>query len=557
MKNVKNSLSFQNIFKRETKLASYIIVCMTIVVISLSYAMFFKVEGNSNNQEVVAGEFKFTYSNGTTITNANNAKCFLPYTADEASLVVTECSYQLNVQNTSALKANYTLSLVAQAGNALEATKLKVILKKQNGTAMDVVSGYPKKVSELTNNVLVTESLEPNETVVYSVQLYFDDTSFIDGDTSKAINYKIVGSGLVDEANQDVTTVPPTPATETITTLVSGANKSSTDVYTVPNKTSDSCTYTLAYDGTTDNNLRYVGSNPCNYVKIDNEIWRIIGVMNNIDDGTGKKESRIKLIRNESIGAYSWDSSSVNSGSGVNEWSQADLMKLLNPGYESESVGGSLYYNNGSGNCYIRYNNATGACDFTSSGLKTNLKKLIGNTLWHTGTNGTNDWKSASNGLASHFYSYERSSNNGKICTSNTNCNDTVTRTTTWNGKIGLMYPSDYGYATSGGTSMNRASCLARELYNWDSASDCYNNDWIYNSSNWQWTLSPSAASSYALYVFFVDRDGLVRNYVASAGFSYINGAPDASLVRPSVYLISKTSILGGDGTLENPYEIG
>ena len=190
MKNVKNSLSFQNIFKRETKLASYIIVCMTIVVISLSYAMFFKVEGNSNNQEVVAGEFKFTYSNGTTITNANNAKCFLPYTADEASLVVTECSQQLNVQNTSALKANYTLSLVAQAGNALEATKLKVILKKQNGTAMDVVSGYPKKVSELTNNVLVTESLEPNETVVYSVQLYFDDTSFIDGDTSKALIIK-------------------------------------------------------------------------------------------------------------------------------------------------------------------------------------------------------------------------------------------------------------------------------------------------------------------------------------------------------------------------------
>ena len=117
-------------------------------------------------------------------------------------------------------------------------------MKKQDGTTMNVVSGYPKKVSELTNNVLVTESLEPNETVVYSVQLYFDDTSFIDGDTSKAINYKIVGSGLVDEANQDVTTVPPT-ATETITTLVSGANKSSTDVYTVPDKTSDTCTYTM------------------------------------------------------------------------------------------------------------------------------------------------------------------------------------------------------------------------------------------------------------------------------------------------------------------------
>ena len=548
---MKNSLSFQNIFKRETKLASYIIVCMTIVVISLSYAMFFKVEGNSNNQEVVAGEFKFTYSNGTTITNANNATCFLPYTADEASLVVTECSYQLNVQNTSVLKANYTLSLVAQDGNALEASKLKVILKKQDGTTMNVVSGYPKTVSDLTNGVLVTESLDPNETVVYSVQLYFDDATFVDGDTSKAINYKIVGSGLVDEDNQDINTVIVPKATETITNLVTGADSSSNDVYTVPDKTSDSCTYTLAYDGTDDNNLRYVGKNPCNYVKIDDELWRIVGVMNNVDDGTGKKESRIKLIRNESIGTYSWDTSesSVNNGYGVNEWSQADLMKLLNPGYESESIGGSLYYNSVSGNCYSSSNNGTKACDFTNSGLKTNLKSLIGDTLWNTGSNGTNSYTSSSNGLVSHFYSYERSSNTGKICSSGTYCNDTVERATTWQGKVGLMYPSDYGYATSGGSTSNRTSCLNKELYNWYSSSysDCKNNDWLYNSSNWQWTISPYANSSDASYVFGVFYPGSV----------YYTYASRAGLVRPSVYLISKTSILGGEGTLENPYEIG
>ena len=45
------------------------------------------------------------------------------------------------------------------------------------------------------------------------------------------------------------------------------------------------------------------------------------------------------------------------------------------------------------------------------------------------------------------------------------------------------MYPSDYGYATSGGSTSNRTSCLNSELYNWDSASDCYNNDWLYNSA--------------------------------------------------------------------------
>ena len=343
----------------------------------------------------------------------------------------------------------------------------------------------------------------------------------------------------------------PVIATTLLNNLVSGANKSSTDVYTVPDKTSDTCTYTLAYDGTTDNNLRYVGANPCNYVKIDNEIWRIIGIMNNIDDGTGKKETRIKLIRNEAIGEYSWDSSesSVNSGRGVNEWSQADLMKLLNPGYESESVGGSLYYNNSSGNCYSRDNNATKACDFTTTGLKTNLKNLVGNTLWNTGTNGTNSYTSASNGLASHFYSYERSSNNGKRCTSGNDCNDAVTRTTTWNGKIGLMYPSDYGYATIGGSTSNRTSCLNKELFNWESSSysDCKNNDWLYNSSTSQWTFSPRANSSRAYTVF----------RVSSTGYVNYSGAFSVGLVRPSVYLISKTSILSGEGTLENPYEIG
>ena len=332
---------------------------------------------------------------------------------------------------------------------------------------------------------------------------------------------------------------------DVLTYVKNNADSTSTDVYTVPDKEGDSCTYTLAYDGTSDNNLRYVGSNPCNYVKIDNEIWRIIGLMNNIDDGTGKKETRIKLIRNEAIGTYSWDSSesSVNSGYGVNEWSQADLMKLLNPGYESESVGGSLYYNNSSGNCYYAENNATKACDFTTTGLKTNLKNLVGNTLWHTGSQGTN-----SSSLTSSFYTYERSSNTGKICTSGTYCNDTVTRTTTWNGKIGLMYPSDYGYATSGGSTSNRTSCLNKELYNWSSSSysDCKNNDWLL-TSKFQWTVSPFAISSSAAGVFVFDGYGRVN----------ADGAYDAGLVRPSVYLISKTSILGGEGSETNPYILG
>src|SRR5574344_1529287 len=229
---------------------------------------------------------------------------------------------------------------------------------------------------------------------------------------------------------------------------------------------------TLEYDGTTDNNLRYIGATPNNYVSFNRELWRIIGVMNNIDNGSGTKETRLKIIRSESIGNYSWDSSesTINSGLGVNEWSQADLMTELNSG---------PYWNRTSGACYSGNNNTTTTCDFSSTGLTSASQAMIGNALWNTGTNGTNSsWYSS--GAVTQWYTYERSSDTGKICTSGGYCNDTVSRTTTWIGRVGLMYPSDYFYATGGGSTTNRASCLATTNKNWfNTYTDCNTNDWF------------------------------------------------------------------------------
>ena len=294
-------------------------------------------------------------------------------------------------------------------------------------------------------------------------------------------------------------------------------------------------------------NTRYIGSNPNNYVSVDGDIWRIIGTMKDVDDGTGNKSDRVKLIRSESIGEYSWDTSesSVNNGYGVNEWSGADLMKLLNPGYESESVGGSLYWNNQSGTCYIFENNDTTSCDFTSTGIKDKLKTLISDAVWNTGSQGTNDYTSASGGLTKHFYAYERSSNTGKICTSGDYCNDTVERTTTWKGLVGLMYPSDYGYATSGGSTTDRATCLNKELYNWSdsSVSDCQDNDWLVNEYD-QWTILPGADSLSAIGA------GIVSNF----GRGDASGVFNSHGVRPVVYLTSNVGVQSGDGSSGNPF---
>ena len=535
--------------KKRNILITIVLLIGIIAIIGVSYAIWFLNLTQTGQNNIASSCFNITF---TDKDNISLQKAY-PILDEEGKKLAP---YEFTITNTCDSYASFNVNLEVLNTTTLtnnDAVKA-MISSKTNDTETEIttslLSGYKTTTKTLDNAQtsfnLTTGYLKAKESKTYTLRLWLDENVGMNTEgvqNAKFSSKVVVTTSYIEEI--------PVAGKDVLSYVKENADSSSTDVITVPGISNDSCTYTLAYDGTSDNNLRYVGKNPCNYVKIDNEYWRIIGLMNNIDDGTGKKETRIKLIRNESIGTYSWDTSesSINSGYGVNEWSQADLMKLLNPGYESESVGGSLYYNNSSGNCYSSGNNGTTACDFTNSGLKTNLKNLVGNTLWNTGTNGTNSYESASNGLASHFYSYERSSNNGKICTSGDYCNDTVTRTTTWNGKIGLMYTSDYGYATSGGSTSNRTSCLNRELYHWDgsSYSDCKNNDWLYNTSNWQWTVSPSAASAYDYVVFRVGDSGGVGGLNASS----------AGLVRPSVYLISKTSILGGEGTLENPYEVG
>ena len=233
-------------------------------------------------------------------------------------------------------------------------------------------------------------------------------------------------------------------------------------------KNADKNTEELVYDETVDNNLRYIGADPNNYVSFNNELWRIIGVMNNIDDGTGKKETRLKIIRDEPIGEYSWDNKGEN---GENDWTTASLQTVLNSG---------AYYNRTSGECPYGQNGATTSCDFTSTGLTEDAKSLINNAVWNLGGSDTSD-----NVTTAMFYERERG--------------DTVynERPTEWTGQIGLMYPSDYGYATSGSNTIDRSVCISEYLYNWEELSDCYINDWLYEENLHRWGVCQEKCVSY------------------------------------------------------------
>ena len=292
MNNQKESkLSFKNIFQRETKLATYIIVCCTILVLGISYAVFFQVNQNSNNQVVEAGDLTFTYQDGNQITSSSKSSCFEPMSDDEAGLYSNNCSYQFSVQNTGSLMGSYTLTLTANASNNAPADQIKVILKRQNAEGiLETVEGYPKKVSEITNGILLENGeINVGESIVYSIQLYVDESTVtdpnVDSGTAYNIDYMINGTATVHE-NQDISSEVSKTAVDTIKEIAASN----------PDKIVD--------DGTTDHNLRYVGANPNNYVSFNGELWRIMGVMNNTQLENGNTVSLLKLIRDESSCNY-------------------------------------------------------------------------------------------------------------------------------------------------------------------------------------------------------------------------------------------------------------
>ncbi len=303
----------------------------------------------------------------------------------------------------------------------------------------------------------------------------------------------------------------------------------------------------LLYDDTKDKNLRYVGATPNNYVYFNCEdgveasdetceTWRIIGVMNNIEDEDGNMGSHLKMIRDKFEKNYSWDSShsSINNGYGVNEWSQTAIEKVLNNEY--------LNRTSGSNRCYKNYGDTIEACpNWASIGIRESSRNMISSVKWNTGTMPVA--YSTSLITAKYMYEAERSNHHGKEwcqASGESECNDDVARTTTWTGKVGLMYPSDYGYAVGGNV---RDTCLGKTMNSYNGY-NCMTNDWLYDKNNYQWAMTPVPRSSDADRVFYVVYNGDV---------SY-NHASTAYAVRPVVYLAPSVKIKDGNGEVGDPF---
>ncbi len=273
-------------------------------------------------------------------------------------------------------------------------------------------------------------------------------------------------------------------------------------------------------------NIRYAGANPDNYVwfNCDDyngitqenaasekhcEKWRIIGLFKDIEKENSSKESLVKIVRNESIGETSWNYKYAN------DWTNAFLQNSLNNDYlNSNDIG-----------VWITSSKDPNYKSITNSSIG-----MIENVKWYLGGNDNSGM------TAAEFYTVERGDKTYQ------------SQPTVWPGKVGLIYPSDYGYASGGGVSTTRDVCLAKDLNTWDSnpyKTDCADNDWLKPNSINLWTLMPY--SNGGDFSFFVTYTGIV---------DYDAGVVAEFDVRPSLYLSSKVKIAGevGNGSEQNPY---
>ena len=302
-----------------------------------------------------------------------------------------------------------------------------------------------------------------------------------------------------------------------------------------------------------DGTYTYKGGAPANYIKLDTDIYRIMGI---------EKDNTLKVIKEDSLGNMIWDPGYSSNISGVTS---------------SSSIDGTRYSNTNTDYCYYtssssQYNgcNSWGSSSSTLDSNGENVTVMP----WEAGSttlkdlpkydsylnvylNGGKYLKASSSGNSDEYQeitgwveglSYKSLIEqhsfdigpvkylSGQLLAEDIN----QAHAYTWKGKVGLMTAIDYVKAST------NSACTG--VYAYASNSTCYNNNSSHNylyKSSWQWTISPSPGSK--------------SNYVWSAESSSLiiyNGAHYEGGVRPVLYLSSDTQLTGNGTSASDAYTI-
>ena len=246
-----------------------------------------------------------------------------------------------------------------------------------------------------------------------------------------------------------------------------------------------------------ENGYRYEGSNPNNYIYMTNkstnekQIWKIIGVFPDGENG----EEVIRVRRHYEQGRFPTGAFDLNG----NLWQDSTLYTNLKNDYNTSNYSGTVKFK-------MYLGTSSSFESYTSSDLY-NMERLLN-----------------SKGTASNYA-------NG---------------VTSYVGEVGLIYPSDYGYAAQA------SDCLRTVKPNsYGSNSTCYTKNWLYQgSSTLQWIISPEYYTKYSVITIYTD--GNLTEYNDS--YDYLTPG-DNGAYSPVMALSSEITI-SGTGTVSDPYVI-
>ena len=494
---------------------------VTSIVIGTTFAIYENTINTNKNHIIKTGVVNFTLTESTNGIVLNNLQELTDYEG-----MAQETFYEFTIKNTGNTITDYEISLVdkpnsSYTGTILNEKYIKVGLLKNNSEEIIV---NLKEVNRLIDKV----TLDVDKSANYKLRLWLDLKDITDEEKEALVGQKIF-LALKINGIQNMENI--TIATDKLIALTN--NKDNSGLYTI----------THAKDSTlqigNDKDIieyRYRGANPKNYVTFNNEVWRILGVFPT-DDGTGNIENRIKLVSNESKYSWYWDDATT-----AYNYSKQDNLMLLQYNNKSkvEYLEKDKNYNvimvaasvNG-------YNNwarpASSNRDLNGtyySNLISEAKNMTGQAKYYLG--GYNSTSTTSVDM----YQYERKIN-GSTYYNGTNPNS-------WTGKIGLMYVSDYGYATE--------NCEGKKIWDTNSSTNdiraCNTTNWLYNviskSGYGIWTLDQGSHTG--SHVYYVKNTGLIN--LLAVGTEYVES-------YPVLYLKSDIQITGGSGTSSSPYTLG
>ena len=509
------------------------VITFIAVVVGATYAYFTAQGGGTGNINVnaqTATTDNLSFQTGAAINLTANQEDFgsgagnksgstyarATLTANNATNNATRNYYvYLNIESNdfeyTTVDEQGEILLKVTAPDGSEVTSIPGLTRKTSGTGDNQVTGFD--ITTATRLITIADNYEivstGTVTQEWKVEIIFVN---LDSDQNKNTGKSFSANLIIQEESM-------------VTTLGNGAEYI-TSLYTTDGENGLYLHDADLTNGANDNSYRYAGANPNNYVCFgsteslcpEENLYRIIGVFDDDKD----TNYQVKLIKDDyttsdMLGTNGRDYDSIGY---VGLYGESSYYK----GNMEQSDIAAYKWNYDTSVSSDGSNNWT-TSEFNTINLNTNYwnylgqtwQNLIAETTWHLGG------ITSSDNIAKAFYDGER---NNVGYGSNP---------TTYSDEIGLLYPSDYGYAAS-------PDAWTTDLWDYDNSTITSNN-WLYMGL-YEWTITPY--SSYSNSVFHVDVYGFLSSPNANGGYA----------ARPVFYLESNVELSGGSGTSSDPYTL-